>query len=125
MAAQYTNWIPARSGCCSESISPLVTLWDAICEPLFGRGFDFASVLQDECVCAVLVECGAAFDGLEADDAGVMCEECVNPPAAPSQSAGSRVTKSEALTLQPEIPDRLVDETLSDAVSRDTSPTTS
>jgi hypothetical protein len=87
VAAQYTYWISARSRRCSESVPPLIALWDAIREALFGGGFDFASVLQDECICTVLVERGATFDSLEADDAGVMCEERVDPPAAPAQSA--------------------------------------
>jgi hypothetical protein len=83
VAAQYTYRVSARSRCCRESVPPLVALWNAICEALFGGGLDFASVLQDECVGAVLVERSAAFDSLKADDAGVMCEERVDPPAAP------------------------------------------
>jgi hypothetical protein len=43
--------------------------------------FDFACIFQYKSICAVLVERGAAFHSFEPNNACVVGEECINPPA--------------------------------------------
>lgn len=80
MATKHADQISTSWRGSSEAVFALVPLWDSVCEGISFTGFNLTRIFQHQSIRAVLVECGATFNSLQADDACMMCEERVDPP---------------------------------------------
>lgn len=47
---------------------------------MFIDGVNLSSVIQNKSICAVFVKSRSSFDGLDANDARVMCKDGADPP---------------------------------------------
>ena len=106
VTAQHSDWIPASRGSCREAKLASIPLWAAISECVSVAGFQFASILQDQSICAMFVERSTPFDGLESDNTSMMCKEGVNPPAVKSavyssDRCGNLLSRSKAKVAYP------------------------
>jgi hypothetical protein len=100
VAAQHSDGISASWRRSCEAELAFIGLWAAVREG-FGPNFNLTRVLQDHSICAMLVERCAAFNRLETDDAGAICEERVDPPAVAPSAYVEVSTRGHSLSRPP------------------------